>query len=89
MIVIQVSTGIACGLTLAKKNLYEIITKKYKYQKKFEKAQQTTNSFDKLYRKCLQDNVTDKKKYDPLCNIFTNHVNEIKNYSLLQIKLYT
>ena len=41
------------------------------------------NLLEKLYRKSLQDNVTDKSEYESLCNIFTEYVNENKNESFL------
>ena len=41
-------------------------------------------SFDKLYRKSLEDNVIDKSEYEILCNIFTKYyVDENKNESFL------
>ena len=50
-----------------------------KYKKLYEKDQQTIKSFDKLYRKSLQDNLIDKVEYESLCNIFTKYVDEVKN----------
>ena len=47
------------------------------------KDQNTIKSFDKLYRKYLQDNVIDKTEYDSLCNIFTKYVDQNKNESFL------
>ena len=71
LIVIPISTATACGLSIGNKVLYEIIINEYnKYKKLYEKDQQTIKSFDKLYRKSLQDNVIDKTEYDSLCNIF-------------------
>ena len=56
LIAISKSTTTACGLSVDKKVLYEIIMNKYnKYKKQYEKDQQTIKSFDKLYRKSLQD----------------------------------
>ena len=51
----------------------------YHIQKQYERDQQTTKSFDELYRKSLQDNVIDKKEYESLRNISTKYVNETKN----------
>ena len=58
------STAPACAfLSLGSKVLYEIITNKYnKYNKQYEKYQQIFKSFDKLYRKTLQDNAIDKSE---------------------------
>ena len=84
LIILPISAGIACGLSLGNKILHTIIVNKYnKYKKHYEKDQQTIKSFDKLYGKSLQDNVIDKNEYDGLCNIFTKYVNENKNESFL------
>ena len=77
LIVIPISTATACGLSIGNKVISEIIRNKYnKYKKPNEKDQQKTNSFDKLYRKCLRDNVIDKKEFESLCNFFTKYVDE-------------
>ena len=82
LIVLPISAGIACTLSLGNKVLHTIIMNKYnKYQKHYEKDQQTIKSFDNLYRKSLQDNVIDKSEFESLCNIFTKYVVENKNLS--------
>ena len=84
LIVLPISAGIACGLSLGNKILHKIIINKYnKYKKQYERDQNTIKSFDKLYRKSLQDNVIDKNEYESLCNIFTKYVDENKNESFL------
>ena len=84
LIVLPISAGIACGLSLGNKILHKLIINKYnKYKKQYELDQQTIKSFDKLYRKSLQDNVIDKTEYESLCNIFTKYINENKNGSFL------
>ena len=84
MIVLPISAGIACGLSLGNKILHNIIINKYnKYKKQYERDQQTINSFDKLYRISLQDNIIDKNEYENFCNIFTRYVDENKNESFL------
>ena len=84
LIILPISAGIACTLSLGNKVVHKIILNKYnKYTKQYERDQQTTKSFDKLYRKSLQDNVTDKTEYDSLCKIFTKYVDENKNESFL------
>ena len=84
LIVLPISAGIACGLSLGNKILHKIIINKYnKYKKQYERGQNTIKSFDKLYRKSLQDNVIDKNEYESLCNIFTKYVDENKNESFL------
>ena len=60
LIAIPISTATACGLSIGNKVLYEIFMNKYnKYKKLYERDQQTIKSFDKLYRKSLQ-NYTEK-----------------------------
>ena len=54
-----------------------------KYKKLYEKDQQTIKSFDKLYRKSLQDLLIDKSEYERLCNIFSKYADETKNESFL------
>ena len=82
MIILPISAGIACTLSLGNKVLHKLITNKYnKYNKQYERDQQTIKPFDKLYRKSLQDNVIDKTEYESFCNIFTKYVDETKNES--------
>ena len=84
LIVLPISAGIACGISLGNKILHKLIINKYnKYKKQYERDQQTIKSFDKLYRKSLQDNVIDKTEYESLCNIFTRYVDENKYESFL------
>ena len=84
LIILPISAGIACGLSLGIKVLRKLIINKYnKYKKQYERDQQTIKSFDKLYRKSLQDNVIDKNEHESLCNIFTKHVDENKNETFL------
>ena len=84
LIILPISTGIAGTLSLGNKILHKIIISKYnKYKKQYERDQQSIKSFDKLYRKSLQDNVIDKTEYDSLCNVFTKYVDENKNESFL------
>ena len=82
--ILRISAGIACGLSLGNEVLHKLIINKYnKYKKQYERDQQTIKSFDKLYRKTLQNNVIDKTEYESLCNIFTKYVDENKNESFL------
>ena len=84
LIVLPISAGIACGLSLGNKVLHILVINKYnKYEKWYEKDQQTIKSFDKLYRKTLQDNVIAKSEYEGLCIIFTKYVDETKIESFL------
>ena len=84
LIILPISAGIACGISLGNKILHKLIMNKYnKYKKQYEQDQNTIKSFDKLYRKSLQDNVIDKTEYESLCNFFTKYVDENKNESFL------
>ena len=67
LIILPISAGIACTLSLCNKVLHKLFIFKYnKYKKQYERDQQTIKSFDKLYRKSLQDNIIDKTDYDSL-----------------------
>ena len=84
LIILLISAGIACTLSLGNKILHKLILNKYnKYKKQYERDQLTIKSFDKLYRKSLQDNIIDKNEYESLCNIFTKYIDENKNESFL------
>ena len=84
LIILPISAGIACTLSLGNKVLHKLIINKYdKYKRLYERDLQTIKSFDKLYRKSLQDNVIDKTEYENLCNIFSKYVDENKNESFL------
>ena len=84
LIVLPISAGIACILTLGNKVLHKITINKYnKYKKQYERDQLTKKSFDKLYRKSLQDNEIYKTEFDSLCIIFTKYVDENNNESFL------
>ena len=84
LIILPISAGIACALSLGNKILHKIIISKYnKYKKQYERDQNTIKSFDKLYRKSLQHNIIDKTEYDGLCNIFTKYIDENRNESFL------
>ena len=84
LIILPISAGIACTLSLGNKIIHKLIINKYnKYKKQYERDQNTIKSFDKLYRKTLQDNIIDKTEYENLCNIFTKYVDENKNESFL------
>ena len=73
LVPIPISTATACGLSTTNKVLYEIVKQKYnQYKKQYEKGQQTIKSFDKIYRKSIQDYLIDKSEYESLCNIFSN-----------------
>ena len=49
LIILPISAGIACTLSLGNKVLHKLIINKYnKYNKQYEREQQTIKSFDKL-----------------------------------------
>ena len=84
LIVLPISAGIACTLSLSNKVLQKLIIKKYnKYKIQYGRDQQTIKSFDNLYRKSLKDNIIDKNEYESLVYIFTKYVDENKNESFL------
>ena len=61
LIILPISTGIGCTLSLGNKVLHKLIISKHnKNKKQYEKDRNTINSFDKLHRKSLQDNLIDK-----------------------------
>ena len=71
LIILPISAGIACTQSIGNKLLHWLIINKCnKYKKQYEKDRQTNKSFDKLYRKSLQDNINDKIEYESLCDIF-------------------
>ena len=84
LIILPISAGIACTLSSGNKILPKLIINRYnKYKRQYERDQNSIKSFDKLYRKSLQDNVIDKNEYENLCNIFTKYVDKNKNESFL------
>ena len=84
LIAIPKSTATAYGLSIGKTVIYDVIINKYKkYKNQYEKDQQTIKSFDKLYRKSLQNKVIDKSDSGSLCNIFTKLLEETKNECFL------
>ena len=76
---IPISTASACALSIGNKVFYQIIIKQYsKYKKQYEKDQQIIKSFNKLYKKSLQDNVIDENEFESLCNNSTDILMKIK-----------
>ena len=84
LVILPISAGIACALSIGNKVLHKIIINKYnKYKKQYDRDQQTIKSLDKLYKKSIQDNVINKNEHESLCNDFTKYVDENKNESFL------
>ena len=84
LIVIPISTGIACGLTVGNKLIYEITMQKHnKYKEQYGTNQQTTKYFEKLYRKSLQDNLIGNSEKELLCKTSTKILEETKTESFL------
>ena len=80
LIVIPISTGRACGLTISKKYFMRWLCKSLINTKKNMKEinQQAITFFDMLNRKRLQDNVIDENEYESLSNLFTKFLEETK-----------
>ena len=75
LIVLPISTSITYGLSIGSKVIYEIVMQKYnKNETQYEEDQETLKSFDKLYRKSLQDNLIDKNEYESSCNNYTKNL---------------
>ena len=56
LIAIPISAATARGLSISNKIKHETVMQKYSmYKKRYEKDQQTIQSFDKVYHKSLQD----------------------------------
>ena len=84
LIILPISAGIGSTLSLGNKVFHKLFLNKCnKYKKQYERDQQTIKSFDKFYKKSLQDNIIDKTEYESLCNIFSKNINENKNGSFL------
>ena len=89
LIVVPNAAGFACALSLGNNVLHEVIKNVYNmYKKQFEKDQQTIKSCDKLNKRSLQENFTDKNKYESPCNIFNKEVDEKKTNPLLEIEAF-
>ena len=79
LIVIQISAGMAFGLTNNYEVLCELVMPKYnKHKIQYQKYLQSVKSFNKLNRKSSQDNLNDEKEYKALCKIFTECLLETK-----------
>ena len=84
LIILPISAGIACTLSLGNKVLQKTVLNKYnKCKKQYERDQQTIKSFNKLYKKSLEDDICHKDEYNSLCNTFTRSIDETKNSSFL------
>ena len=84
LIATPISSSVARGLTISNKVIYDMIVNKYnKNKKQYERDHQAIKSFDELYRKSLQDNVTHENDYESLCKKFTTNVDETKSDSFL------
>ena len=72
LIILPLSAGIACTLSLGNKVLRIPIINKYNINKKqYEREQQTIKSFDKFCRKSSRDNIFDETEDESSFDIFT------------------
>ena len=79
LVVIAISSFIACGLTNSYKKSYELVMQKNsKYKKLYENDKKTIKSFNKSHRKSSQDNVIDKSECEFLWNGFIKDLDETK-----------
>ena len=78
------STGISCVFTLTIKIFHgKHQLNQIKNEKCEDRSQQTMNSFDRLQKNCLKNNMVDEKDYGTLCNSF----GRTKSDYSLEIKL--
>ena len=85
-IILQIPAGNACNLVLVKKVLHQIIiNKNKKYEKQYQKDQQTIKPFGKLYTKSVQGSLFDKNEFESLRIFFTGYVDETKYEYFLKI----
>ena len=85
LIVLPISAGIVCAQPVGNKVLHKIILTIYdKYTKQHQKNPQTTKSLDNLFRKSLQDNLINKKEFEPLYYNFINYIDGRENESFLK-----
>ena len=86
LIAIPISTATACGLLIDNNVIYGIVMQKQNnYKKKYEKDQQTIVSFDKVYKKSLEDNICVKREYDALCNFLTKNFDGTRNETFFKM----
>ena len=84
LVAIPIPIATACGLSIGSKVLFGIIINNYNnYKELYEEDQLVFKSFDKLYRKSLQDNKNDNTELESLCNFFTKYVDEVENECFL------
>ena len=70
LIILPISSGFACALSLGNKMFHKMILNRHnKNKEQYQKDQQTFKSFDRLDRKSLQDNVIDKIENESLCKV--------------------
>ena len=73
LIVLPRSSGLACGLTISKERVHDIVMQKYNESKKqYHEHQETFKSFNKLKRKSLQDILSDENECESPCYTFSS-----------------
>ena len=83
LIVVPISSGVACAPSLGNKALIEKIIKNLICTKNNMKRIHKLISFDKFCRKLIQDILKDKNEHEALCNVFNKYVDEKKVESSL------
>ena len=85
LIILPITAGKACTLSLANKVVHKLIKNKYnKYKKQYERDQKTIKPFDKLFKKFLQDNVIDENEIENQGNSFTKYNDGNKTEAFLK-----
>ena len=80
LIVIPISTGLACGLSISNKVVYEIFMRKNdNHKQQYHNDQQTIKFSVKIYRRSSKENLIDEIEYKSLCNFFRNYDDKNKN----------
>ena len=84
LVVVPFSAPIACALAIVDKVIQKVFMIKHnKYKKLYEKDLLTLKSFDKLYKKSLQNFRIDESEYESFCNKFSKYVDQTKNECFL------
>ena len=79
LIIVPITAGCGCLMTIASKIISEFLKKKEKsYLEKYTLSHNTLNDFRKLYQKSLEDNTIDQNEYKKFTDMYNNY-SKIKN----------